>query len=224
MAIRRSSVTSVTSAANRAARVANLSTPSADGATTYANGDTGKTPDYHLPWTGAVVEETLRKMMEFDPSTAGGVIVLESSEGSPANADTVLDPGNYTANFMTGTSWPSEITGVTPTNLIVYEKDGIIYQLVEAMGDRFVRYSTDSGTSWSAWSEKAVNSGGIDTSGEPDTPKDDPFQDLVDRVDSIENQIETIVGGDTVSIGSTEEGQAILDGTFDYDTGTITGS
>ena len=139
MAIRRSSVTSVTSAANRAARVANLSTTPTGGVTTYA----GKTPDYHLPWTGAVVEETLRKMMEFDPSTAGGVIVLESSEGKPANADTVLDPGNYTANFMTGTSWPSEIEGVTPTNLIVYEKDGIIYQMVEAMCDRFVRYSTD---------------------------------------------------------------------------------
>ena len=104
-----------------------------------------------------------------------------------------------------------------------YEKDGVIYQLVEAMGDRFVRYSTDSGASWSAWSEKAVNSGGIDTSGEPDEPKEDPFQDLVDRVDGIEGQIETIVGGDTVSIGSTEEGQAILDGTYDYDTGTITG-
>lgn len=223
MAIRRSSVTSVTSAANRAARVANLSTTSTGGVTTYADSDTGKTPDYHLPWTGAVVEETLRKMMEFDPSTAGGVIVLESSEGEPANADTVLDPGNYTANFMTGTSWPPEIEGVTPTNLIVYEKDGVIYQLVEAMGDRFVRYSTDQGASWSAWSEKAVNSGGIDTSGEPDEPKEDPFQDLVDRVDGIENQIETIVGGETVSIGTTEEGQAILDGTYDYDSGTITG-
>ena len=234
MAIRRSTAVSVTSASNRAARVAAMqlnesgvqAVPRAEGDTSSS---TGKTPDYHLPWTGEVVEETLRKMMEFDPATAGGIIILASTSSEPANADTVLDPGNYTADFMTGTGWPSEIQGVTPTNLIVYEKDGVLYQLVEAMGDRYVRFSTDNGANWSVFSEKAVNTGGIDTSGEPDEPKPDPFEEMGDKITNIEQDITNIqntleeISSGSLAAGSVEEGEAMLDGTYDYDTNTYPG-
>lgn len=211
------STSSVSSAAARTASAANLSTY---GVSTLADTTTeGKTPDYHLPWTGAVVEETLRKAMEMDPSEMGGVIVLESTYSTPANIDAVLDPGNYVANYMTATGFPSELEGVIPVNVSVFLKDGILYQVVEGMGDKFARYSKDSGATWSVFSPKSTNSGGIDTSGSGEDPTPDPVEELEDRV----NSLETLVANG-VSVGTEEVAQAMLDGTYDYDTGTITGT
>lgn len=170
-----------------------------------------KTPDYHLPWTGSKVEETLRKAMDLDPSTIGGVLVLASTAEEPANIDSVLDPGNYVANYMTGTGFPSELTGVTPINLSVFTKDDILYQIVEGMGDKFARYSKDGGASWSVFSPKATNSGGIDTSGTGQDPAPDPVEDLDNRVTAIE----AIVSAG-VTVGTTEDAQAMLNGTYDY--------
>lgn len=225
MAIRRSSAISVSSAKERLERAQSL--VGADGQTILpmsmrtadvpmaAADTTEKTPDYHLPWTGLVVEETLRKMMEFNPSEVGGIIVLESTETNPADADKVLDPGNYTANYMvsTGGSWPESFTGSTPTNLTVYSKDGVLYQIIESMGDKYARFSTDGGNTWSVWSPKSTNSGGIDTSGGEDTPAPDPVEDLKEEVEQIQQKL-----ANGLTMSTEEVGQAMLDGTFDYDT------
>lgn len=204
------STNSVSSAETRTAAAATLATY---GVTTLADVTTeSKTPDYHLPWTGAVVEETLRKAMELDPTEMGGVIVLESTYSTPANIDNVLDPGNYVANYMTATGFPSELTGVVPVNVSVFLKNSILYQVVEGMGDKFARYSKDSGATWSVFSPKSTNSGGIDTSGSGQNPTPDPVEDLEDRVSALE----TLVAAG-VSVGSEEDAEAMLDGTYDYD-------
>lgn len=217
MAILRSNGTTTTrtSLGSSTARTAAASTFSAPAVSTLADvtSEGTKTPDYHLPWTGSVVEETLRKAMDLDPSEMGGVIVLPSTSSEPANIDSVLDPGNYVANYMTGTTgFPSELAGVTPINLSVFTKDGILYQIVEGMGDKFARYSKDNGGTWSVFSPKATNSGGIDTSGTGQEPAPDPVEDLEDRVENIENIVSA-----GVSIGTEEDATKMLNGTYDYD-------
>lgn len=219
MAILRSSGTKTTSStlSTATARTAAASTLSEYPVSTLADDTPTKTPDYHLPWTGKVVEDTLRKAMEMDPSEMGGVLVLPSTYEEPANIDTVLDPGNYVANYMTATGFPSELSGVTPINLQVFTKDGILYQIVEGLGDKFARYSKDNGVSWSVFSPKPINSGGIDTSGAGDVPTPDPIEELDKRVEALED---IIAGGVTVggvTLGSTEDAQKMLDGTYDYD-------
>ena len=156
--------------------------------------------------------------MELNPSETGGVIVLPSTSSEPANIDSILDPGNYVANYMTGTTgFPSELVGVTPINLSVFTKDGILYQIVEGMGDKFARYSKDNGGTWSVFSPKATNSGGIDTSGTGQNPAPDPVEDLEDRVSAIETTIDAVVAG-AVSVGTEKDATKMLNGTYDYDT------
>lgn len=181
------------------------------------------TPDYHLPWTGEVVEELLRKMYDFDPNTAGGITVLTSTESSPAESDTVLDAGNYVANYMTSTlsTWPSDLTGVTPINLIVYEKDGVLYQLIEGMGDRYVRYSSDTGTTWSEWESKPIASGGIGTGSEDEKNALEQLQDDVSSITERLDALDTSIAG-FVTVGTTEEATAMLNETYDWDNNTIT--
>lgn len=176
------------------------------------NGNISKTPDYHLPWTGPVVEAALLKIMDLDVSGVGGIKVIESSSSTPANLDGLTDPGKYTVNYVTATDFPEDLQGIVPLTVTVYEKDGVLYQLVEGMGDIYVRYSTDSGESWSAWSPKPTNSGGIDTSGEPEVPKPDPIVELTERVSKLET---SAAGG--VSIGSAEDATKMLAGTYDWD-------
>lgn len=221
MAILRSNGTTTSSASlgSSNARTAAASTFSSPAVSTLADVTSGetKTPDYHLPWTGSVVEETLRKAMELNPSEMGGMVVLPSTSSEPANIDSVLDPGNYVANYMTGTTgFPSELVGVTPINLSVFTKDGVLYQIVEGMGDKFARYSKDNGGTWSVFSPKATNSGGIDTSGSGQDPAPDPVEDLEDRVSAIETTIDTVVAG-AVSVGTEEDATKMLNGTYDYD-------
>ena len=232
MAIRSSTAVSTSSAAARMARAEEMNKLAAQngqlvmslnansGIDTQANGDgtTPKTPDYHLPWTGEVVEETLRKMMDFDPDQAGGVTVLPSTEGAPAQIDEVLDAGNYTANYMTSTLsvFPPDLTDVSPINLVVYEKDGIIYQMIEGMGDRYTRFTEDNGASWSVWSPKSTTSGGINT-GDPETPAEDPIEDIQDRLEQLETSL-----GASVTVGTAEQATAMLEGKYDWDTGEIT--
>ena len=172
------------------------------------------TPDYHLPWTGEVVEETLRKMMNFDPSTAGGVIVLQSTSESPANLDTVLDPNNYTANYVTATGLPEEAQGVTPTTMTVFLHDGITYQLIDALGNKWIRYTKDNGVSWSAWSPKSTTSGELDTSGDGSTPQEDPIEEMQTTVNIFKTE--------GVRVGDAETATAMLEGRYDWDTGEIT--
>lgn len=224
MAIRRSNAVTLSSAKERQAKAAeyanvadyngNVVMPLAASAT---SGE--KTPDYHLPWTGAVVEETLRKMMDFDPASAGGVIVLESTAGEPAEIDGLIEPGNYTARYAKSTlrPFPEELTGVSPINIIVYEKDNVNYQMIEGMGDRYTRYSTDEGTSWSVWSDKATNTGGINRGDDPETPAEDPFKEVTDKVTDLEQTV-----AKSVTLGTTEEATAMLEGKYDWDTGSIT--
>ena len=172
------------------------------------------TPDYHLPWTGEVVEETLRKMMNFDPSTAGGVVVLQSTSEAPANLDTVLDPNNYTANYVTATGLPEEAQGVTPTTMTVFLHDGITYQLIDALGNKWIRYTKDNGASWSAWSPKSTNSGELDTSGDGSTPQEDPIEEMQTTVNIFKTE--------GVRVGDAETATAMLEGRYDWDTGEIT--
>ena len=40
--------------------------------------------DYHLPWTGEVVQETLQKAMDIDLSGIGGIKTVESEEWNAA--------------------------------------------------------------------------------------------------------------------------------------------
>ena len=172
------------------------------------------TPDYHLPWTGEVVEETLRKMMNFDPSTAGGVVVLQSTSESPANLDTVLDPNNYTANYVTATGLPEEAQGVTPTTMTVFLHDGITYQVIDALGNKWIRYTKDNGASWSTWSPKSTNSGELDTSGDGSTPQTDPIEEMQTTVNIFKTE--------GVRVGDAETATAMLEGRYDWDTGEIT--
>ena len=171
------------------------------------------TPDYHLPWTGPVVEETLRKMMDFDPSTAGGVIALKSTAEAPANLDTVLDPGSYIANYVTATGLPEDAQGVTPTTMTVFSKDGILYQVIDALGNKWARFSKDNGASWSVWSPKSTNSGDIDTSGDGSTPQEDPMEDITNQVNIFKTK--------GVTVGTTEQAAAMLAGKYDWDTGEV---
>lgn len=171
------------------------------------------TPDYHLPWTGPVVEETLRKMMDFNPDEAGAVIVLTSTKEEPANLDTVLDPGNYVANYITATGLPEDAQGITPNNISVVSKEDILYQIIECMGNKWIRYSKDAGDSWSAWSPKSTNSGEIDTSGTGEDPQPDPMEEITNQVNIFKTK--------GVQIGTAEQATAMLAGKYDWDTGTI---
>lgn len=203
MAVNKSAVSFQTSANERIAMAASASTQ----ATT--------TPDYHLPWTGAVVEETLRKMMNFNPNDVGGIVVLESSSDAPANIDSVVEPNNYTAKYMTGSKWPAELTGASPVNLSVSSKDNVIYQLVESMGNKWIRYSTDQGANWSDWIVKATNSGTIDT--------DDPEAEQKDQITIINENITNLQNfmAASITVGAEDIATAMLQGKFDYDTNAI---
>lgn len=232
MAIRSSSAVNVSSVSDRLKRAASYQNMadsngqvvlplSADARSAGDPTISGKTPDYHLPWTGAQVEETLRKMMNFNPAEAGGVKVLASTSEQPADADSVMDAGNYTANFMTSTKsvWPAELADVSPVNMTVYEKDGGIYQMIESMGDNFTRFTTDNGTTWSVWSPKPIASGGIDDT-DPEQPVEDPIEDIKDRLDKVEEDLDTVTEAG-LSLGTTEQAEAMLDGKYDWDTGEI---
>lgn len=203
MAVNKSAVSFQTSANERIAMAASASTQ-----------DT-TTPDYHLPWTGAVVEETLRKMMNFNPNDVGGIVVLESSSDAPANIDSVVEPNNYTAKYMTGSKWPAELTGASPVNLSVSTKDNVIYQLVESMGNKWIRYSTDQGANWSDWIVKATNSGTIDT--------DDPEAEQKDQITIINENITNLQNfmAAGITVGAEDIATAMLQGKFDYDTNAI---
>lgn len=173
------------------------------------------TPDYHLPWTGAVVEETLRKMMNFNPNEVGGIVVLESSSDAPANIDSVVEPNNYTAKYMTATNWISDLTGASPVNLSVFTQDGIVYQLVESMGNKWIRFSTDNGANWSDWIVKATNSGDINTE-DPEEEQKDQITIINENLTQINNTLAA-----SITVGPTDIGEAMLNGTFDYDTNAI---
>ena len=172
------------------------------------------TPDYHLPWTGEVVEETLRKMMNFNPDSAGGVITLPSTAEAPANLDTVTDPGCYTAKYVTATGLPEDAQGITPTNMTVFTSDGVLYQLIDALGNKWIRFSKDDGATWSVWSPKSTNAGDLDTSGDGSTPAEDPMVNITNQVKIFQES--------GARIGTEEMATAMLNGTYDYDTGEIT--
>lgn len=204
MAVNKSAVSFQTSANERIAMAASAST------------QTTTTPDYHLPWTGAVVEATLRKMMDFNPGEVGGIIVLESSSDAPANIDSVVEPNNYTAKYMTGSNWPEELKGASPVNLSVSTKDGVIYQLIESMGNKWIRYSTDDGGTWSKWIVKATNSGDIDTEDPDGDPPKDPVTIINENIEVLQNFMKA-----SITVGTEDIATAMLEGKFDYDTNAI---
>lgn len=203
MALEKSSAATLSTTAQRTAMAASAES-------------VAKTPDYHLPWTGPVVEQALQKAMDLDPSSVGGILVVPSTSDTPANADDIVDPGEYIANFFTASDLPAELQGVTPVKLTVSIKDGIIYQEIEGLGDKWTRFSSDNGDTWSVWSPKPTASGGIDISGDPEVPTPDPIDDITDRLDKIEkNMSGTLTSG--ASFGSEEMAQQMLAKTYNYD-------
>lgn len=171
------------------------------------------TPDYHLPWPGETVEDAIRKMIEFDPNSTGGVITLKSTAETPANLDTVKDPGCYTAKYVTATNLPEDVQNVVPVNMVVTTSDGILYQVIEALGNKWVRFSKDNGETWSVFSPKSTNSGEIDTSGDGTTPEKDPMVNITTQVELFQTS--------GARIGTEEMATAMMEGKYDYDTGTI---
>lgn len=186
-----------------------LSFAAAAASTTPSGGSsTAKTPDYHLPWTGPVVEAALQKIIDLDLSKIGGIKVLDSSVTEPFDLDTLVDIGNYTTTYVVDTLFPDDIKGSSPVNVSVFTKDGYLFQLIETMGNRYARFSDDSGTTWSVLSPK-INNGPIDTS-DPSTPAKDPIDDLADRVEALEN------GAGSLKLGTVEDAKKMINGTYVY--------
>lgn len=192
-------------------------------AQTFAGDSNAKTPDYHLEETGNEVQELLHKIKNLDPNKIGGVIILESSSGSPANADTVLNAGSYVASYMTSTGFPAEFQNATPIRLDVDVKQGVTYQTIECMGNKYQRWSNDGGTAWSQWATKSTNSGTVDTSDPETPPEKDPVTVIQENITVIQGDItelqETVnnLSAGSITLGTEEEGEQILAGTFDYD-------
>lgn len=180
------------------------------GLATNLQSTTSANADYHLPWTGEVVQETLQKAMDIDLDGIGGVTIIESSTTEKADVDSVTDKGNYTIEYPDDSDFPDEAKGVSPVTLNVYEQDGLLIQLLEAAGNRYIRWFDETTGRWSVWSPKTDNSE-IDTS-DPSTPADDPIEKLDERVTTLEN---ATVEAD-VKWGSVADAQKMLAGTYDY--------
>ena len=202
MALEKSSAVTLSSTAERTAMAA-------------AAESVAKTPDYHLPWTGPVVQSAIQKAIDLDPNSIGGIHTLPSTSDQPANADDIIDPGEYIANFFTASDLPPELVGVTPVKLTVSVKGGVIYQEIEGLGDKWTRFSSDNGATWSVWSPKPTASGGIDISGDPEVPAPDPIDDITKRLTNIEKSMDaTLKSG--ASIGTEAMAQQMLTKTYDY--------
>jgi hypothetical protein len=160
------------------------------------------------------VEQALKKAIDLNVDEVGGVKVVQSTESKPANIDGLVDPGEYTSNYISATDLPEDLQGVTPTKITVYTKDGVLYQVVEGLGDVWVRFSSDEGDTWSAWSPKPMQSGGINTE-DPEVVQPDEFETLKKKVEGLSNSVSQIEG-DIATWGTAEVGAAMLDGTYDY--------
>ena len=167
--------------------------------------------DYHLPWTGEVVQETLQKAMDIDLSGIGGIKTVESDATHPANPNELMEKGSYTINYVDDSDFPDDVKGISPVQMYIYEQDGILMQLLEAGGNSYIRWFDESTGLWSVWSPKTDN-GKIDTS-DPSVPAEDPIQELDERVTILEN---ATVEAD-VKWGSVEDAQKMIAGTYDYD-------
>lgn len=166
--------------------------------------------DYHLPWTGEVVQETLQKAMDIDLDGIGGIKIIESTESHPANPNTLKDKGSYTIDYIDDSDFPEDVQGISPVQMYIYEQDGVLMQLLEAGGNCYLRWFDESTGLWSVWSPKTDN-GKIDTS-DPSTPTPDPIEELDRRVTALEGQT---VDAD-VKWGTVEDARKMIAGTYDY--------
>lgn len=201
-----------------------------DGASLYAEGDTNlKPPDYHLPFTGEQVTDALWKIINLNLNEVGGITKITSTEDAPTNLDTIMNPGNYMTDYITGATVPEEFAGMKPININVAVKTdptdpnapNTIIQIVESGGNKYYRWTKDNGVTWSQFAPKSTNSGPIDTTVDPtkDPPKD-PVTVLEERTSDIEDEIADIKVSvaNSLRLGTTEIGTQIMNGTFDYDT------
>lgn len=200
------------------------------GASLYAEGDTNlKPPDYHLPFTGDQVVEALWKIINLNLNEVGGITKIESTEDAPCNLDTVMNPGNYMTDYITGATVPDEFVGMKPININVAVKTdpndpnapNTIIQIVESGGNKYYRWTKDGGLTWSQFAPKSTNSGPIDTTVDPtEPPPKDPVTVLEERTDDIEDEIANIkvAVANSLRLGTAEVGAQIMNGSFDYDT------
>lgn len=185
------------------------------------------TPDYHLPYTGDEVEAGLKKAIELDTSGVGGVTVLTS----PANLDELTEAGDYIVDYATAATFPAEFEGMTPIRISnTITADGALIQVIEAAGNKYYRYLTE-GSEFSAFAEKTLNSGALDTTADPN--EDQPSEldvleesvttistsvtELSETVTNIQNTLENLdIDVDVMSLGTEANATAMLDGTYDY--------
>lgn len=197
------------------------------------------TPDYHLLMTGEEVEALLNKIKNLNLDEIGGIIKIESSQESPANVDSITEKGKYYADYMTGgDTFPDELKQASPVYVTITESTipgdpdptNLVVKVAEANGNTYMSWSTDGGSNWSDWVSKPDGATKMPPDLDPDTGK--PVSEITEiegEIENIKDDIQDILdqigqGGSDLTLGSEAMGDAMLDGTYDYDTGEYPGS
>lgn len=182
-----------------------------------------KTEDYHLRLSGPQTMAALQKVIEADFSSLGIYTFLQSTADSPVNINGIKDPGNYYAEFVTGAGVPEEITNSTPIMISCTNVSGVLVKVACVADNRYMSWSNDNGDTWSTWVRKVDNA----TTFPPETDEDgnpvksltlEEIQAQVEQVSKLLGIVEGEVTGKGAAVfGTAAEGEAILNGTYDYD-------
>lgn len=194
------------------------------------------TPDYHLLMTGEEVEELLNKIKNLNLDEIGGIVKISSTKENPANVDSIKEKGKYYADYMTGgDTFPDELKQASPVYVTVTESTipgdpdpiNMVVKIAEANGNTYMSWSTDGGTSFSDWVAKPDGATDMPPEIDPDTQQPvseitnikNELEDIKDQIQDLKDQSAT-----ALSLGPEAMATAMLNGTYDYDTGEYPGS
>lgn len=111
---------------------------------------------YELAYSGQEVDDAIYKIQNLDLDNLNGIVVLESTIGSPYNLNFLRIPGIFMVKYVYGSSAPAGVADITPVYIYVStyaSSDGNTY-LIQSMyaGDiTYTRKSADVGVTWDAW-------------------------------------------------------------------------
>ena len=185
-----------------------------------------KNPDYHLRLSGDQTAAALQKIIEADLSGLGIYKLITSTADSPANLNGIKDIGNYQIEYVTGATVPEELINSTPVMVSCTNVNGILVKVASVAENRYMSWSEDAGETWSAWVRKVDNA----TKFPPEVDSEgNPIQGMT--VEEMQEKIEQIsqmlgLAGEGAKgaavFGTTEEADAILAGTYDFDQTPVT--